>query len=261
MADWTTIRPSTRATAKPQGRAFEAYAAVAAAGMALLLAMALVLPSSTVDARAIIVALTIFAIISAVVFSSLDMHGHQRFGAANVVTTGRAAITAMIGGLVLTSEQLGQQLGTETVPPLAVATGLALALDGIDGYLARRSGTASRFGARFDMEVDALLILFLSVAAYSLEKAGIWVILIGSMRYAHLAAQAMLPPLRGDLYPSRRRKLVCVIQGAALCVMLFPAIVPPFSILLAAVALVSLAWSFAVDVLFLLRKNRSPHAA
>ena len=41
----------------------------------------------------------------------------------------------------------------------------ALALDGVDGQVARRTGTASELGARFDMEVDAFLILVLSVAA------------------------------------------------------------------------------------------------
>ena len=37
-------------------------------------------------------------------------------------------------------------------------------LDGADGWLARRSGVSSAFGARFDGEVDAFLILALSVA-------------------------------------------------------------------------------------------------
>jgi multidrug efflux pump subunit AcrA (membrane-fusion protein) len=43
-------------------------------------------------------------------------------------------------------------------------------LDGVDGWLARRHEIASRFGARFDMEVDALLILALSVLAGCGEK-------------------------------------------------------------------------------------------
>ena len=40
---------------------------------------------------------------------------------------------------------------------------VALALDPADGWLARRTGTASALGARFDGEVDAFLILALSV--------------------------------------------------------------------------------------------------
>ena len=39
---------------------------------------------------------------------------------------------------------------------------MALLLDAVDGGVARRTGTVSGFGARFDMEVDAFLILVLS---------------------------------------------------------------------------------------------------
>ena len=35
-------------------------------------------------------------------------------------------------------------------------------LDLVDGWVARRTGTASPFGARFDLETDAALILVLS---------------------------------------------------------------------------------------------------
>jgi phosphatidylglycerophosphate synthase len=38
-----------------------------------------------------------------------------------------------------------------------------LALDGLDGWLARRFGLASAYGARFDMEVDGFLILVLAL--------------------------------------------------------------------------------------------------
>ncbi len=37
----------------------------------------------------------------------------------------------------------------------------ALILDGVDGWVARRTGTANDAGARLDMEVDAALILVL----------------------------------------------------------------------------------------------------
>ncbi|GAA4940924.1 hypothetical protein GCM10023238_03240 [Streptomyces heliomycini] len=42
-------------------------------------------------------------------------------------------------------------------------TAVALILDGVDGKVARRTGTSTPLGARFDMEVDAFLILVLSV--------------------------------------------------------------------------------------------------
>ena len=63
---------------------------------------------------------------------------------------------------------------------------VALALDYVDGYVARRTGTESTLGARWDGEVDAFLILVLAV--YVAPSAGAWVLLIGLARYAFLVA-------------------------------------------------------------------------
>ena len=41
----------------------------------------------------------------------------------------------------------------------------------VDGRVARCTGTVSRLGARFDMEVDAVLILVLAVLAWRFDKA------------------------------------------------------------------------------------------
>ncbi len=46
---------------------------------------------------------------------------------------------------------------------LVTLAAVALALDAVDGSVARRTGTATALGARFDGEVDAFLILALSV--------------------------------------------------------------------------------------------------
>ena len=55
---------------------------------------------------------------------------------------------------------------------------VALLLDWVDGQVARRTHTESAFGARFDMEVDAFLILVLSV--YVASTTGWWVLIIGA---------------------------------------------------------------------------------
>ena len=99
-------------------------------------------------------------------------------------------------------------------------------LDGVDGWLARRSGLASAFGARFDMEVDALLIMALAILAWQHGKAGSWVLLSGLLRYAFVAAGWLAPWMSRPLPPSRRRQTVCVVQIAGLCAAVAP-IVPP----------------------------------
>jgi phosphatidylglycerophosphate synthase len=173
------------------------------------------------------------------------------FGAANLVTLGRGALTALLLGL----------LAAEPAPAigwLAVALAvLGVALDGVDGRLARRRGEASAFGARFDMETDALLILVLAALVWQLDKAGAWIVLAGLLRYAFIAASFALPWLARPLSPSRRRQTVCVVQIVSLIVALVPLVAAPASAALAAGGLLLLAWSFAADVAWLARRARS----
>ena len=78
------------------------------------------------------------------------------------------------------------------------------------------------------------------------------------MRYGFVAAGIMLPRLNGELFPSFRRKLVCVIQISVLCLILIPFVTPPYSTAAAAFSLVALVYSFSVDVLYLLRRPVAP---
>ena len=103
------------------------------------------------------------------------------------------------------------------------------------------------------METDAFLMLVLSTLVWAEGRAGIWVLLIGAMRYLFVGASFILPALRSELFPSFRRKLVCVIQGIALLVALGPIIPAPMALTVSALALAMLTWSFAVDTVWLLR--------
>jgi phosphatidylglycerophosphate synthase len=175
-------------------------------------------------------------------------HPFARFGAANQITTMRALVVSLVVGLI----------GEPRMPAIAVCAAAASVvvtlLDGMDGWLARRNGTMSAFGARFDMEVDALLILALSVIAWRFDKAGAWVLLAGGLRYAFVAAGACWPWLKAPLPASRRRQTVCVLQIAGLTLAIVPAIPPPASAPLAACALAALGYSFLVDIVWLWRR-------
>jgi phosphatidylglycerophosphate synthase len=167
-------------------------------------------------------------------------HPHATFGAANYVTTIRAVLTLLLAALAFLapSPQLGWIAGW--------TAGVVAALDGVDGWLARRARLQSAFGARFDMETDAALLLVVSVLAVRLDKAGAWVLLIGLMRYLFVAAGWLLPWLTGPLTPTLRGKTVAVVQMVTLAVALaLPrALASPAT----AAALALLVWSFAVDV-------------
>ncbi len=102
------------------------------------------------------------------------------------------------------------------VPALVTLSVVALVLDAVDGWVARRTGTASPLGARFDGEVDAFLILVLSV--YVSNSIGPWVLAIGAARYLFLVAGWLLPWMRAPLPPRYWRKAVAAIQGITLTV-------------------------------------------
>ncbi|MEO3431537.1 CDP-alcohol phosphatidyltransferase family protein [Inquilinus sp. CAU 1745] len=172
------------------------------------------------------------------------------FGAANAVTLGRGLIAAWLAGLICTGPEIGI-VGWW----IAGAAFLALLLDGIDGWLARWQRTVSAFGARFDMEVDALLLLVLSLLAWEAGRAGPWVLLIGLMRYGFVATAYALPWMDAPLPPRFRRKAVCVAQGLALALVFVPPVPDAVAATLAAGALGLLALSFAGDVGWLIRNR------
>ncbi|HKS49748.1 MAG TPA: CDP-alcohol phosphatidyltransferase family protein [Amycolatopsis sp.] len=166
---------------------------------------------------------------------------------ADHVTLARAVL---VGGVtVLVAER-----APEGVVFVSIAA-VALALDAVDGLVARRTGTASPLGARFDMEVDAFLIMVLS--AYVSFSLGPWVLMIGAMRYVFVAAAWFAPWLRSPLPPSIARKTVAALQGIVLVVAGLDAVPRPAAAALTVLALGSLVWSFGRDVSWLWR-NRFP---
>jgi len=174
-------------------------------------------------------------------------------GPANRVTLGRAALSTPILALAVQPGTLGT-IGLWWVIALSTAV---LVLDGLDGRVARRTGSESAFGARFDMELDAALILALSVLVWRSGKVGAWVLLIGLMRYAFVAASWRWPALRAELPPSQRRRVVCVVQGVVLLVALGPIIPTWMAVAVTAAGLSALGYSFAVDVRWTLSQGAS----
>jgi phosphatidylglycerophosphate synthase len=175
-------------------------------------------------------------------FSNLRAsHPFPRFGPANQVTAFRALLAAVVVGLI------PMRPSPNVAVAAVIAGGVCAILDGVDGWLARRTRMASAFGARFDMEVDALLILALAVVVWRHGKAGAWVIAAGLLRYAFVAAGAAWAWMRQPLSPTNRARAICVIQIAALLVALLPMVQPPASNAIAAAGLAALTYSFAVD--------------
>lgn len=226
------------------------------AGVLVVLVYAPVVASETMSGADYIKrSLLVFAAVAIVVTGLAGAHlPSSRFGAANLVTLIRVAFVAGVASFI-------SEVPTTRIAWLvAFAVALIALLDGVDGWLARRSGAQSAFGARFDMETDAALILILSILVWRHEKAGAWVIACGVMRYGFVAAGWVLPWMAGPLRSTLRGKSVAVGQFVGLALALLPVVPSPISDLVAALTLATLVWSFAVDIVWLKRQANSKRA-
>jgi CDP-alcohol phosphatidyltransferase len=169
--------------------------------------------------------------------------GVDRLTRADRVTLARAAFVAVVAALVADSF-------VESVPValLVSVAAAALVLDAVDGWVARRT-VSGNLGAKLDGEVDAFLILVLSV--YVARSTGAWVLLIGAARYAFAVAEWGLPWMREPLPPRYWRKFVAATQGIVLTVAAAGVVPPVVTRVSLAGALILLAESFGRDVWWL----------
>ncbi|WP_017584408.1 CDP-alcohol phosphatidyltransferase family protein [Nocardiopsis valliformis] len=188
-------------------------------------------------------------LVTALLTVAVRRYDRWPLGPADLVTLVRVGLIGVVTALVAD--------GAPPLPVVSVAA-VALVLDWVDGLVARGTRTESDFGARFDMEADAFLILVLSV--YVSGILGPWVLLIGAMRYLFGSAAWLAPWLRGPLPPSLARKAVAAAQGIVLTVVASGVFPEPVSTAAVALALAALVWSFGRDVMGLWRA-RSPRTS
>ena len=231
---------SSRAAILDDGRFTVAVAALPAAVTADR-----VLPS---EAAIVLFIGLYFLVAAAVLYYAADAGVLRRFGWANRITWIRTALTVIIAGTLIDA---GSAVNGWMVGVLAA---VALALDGLDGPIARRHGRTSRFGALFDQEIDAGLILVLCLLLGLSGKIGLWIVALGAMRYVLFIAGWLWPALQRPLPPSFFRRAVCAIQVAALLIGLLPPVAPHVAAWIGGSALGILVLSFGRDVLWLLRQ-------
>src|ERR1017187_6150233 len=130
---------------------------------------------------------------------------------ADWITLTRAILAAGVAGLV--ADSFSRPVSITALVTLSI---IALVLDAVDGQVARRTGTAPPLGARLDGEVDAFLILLLSITVS--RDYGWWVLAIGAARYALLLAGWLMPWLAAPLPPRYWRKTVAAGPGIVLTV-------------------------------------------
>ena len=169
--------------------------------------------------------------------------------AADLITGFRAVLVVVLVAMA------SRPAPTNVAWNIVVIAIVAVVLDGVDGWVARRTGTSSAFGMRFDMETDAALILVLAILTWRNGKAGPWILGAGLLRYLFVGAGWVWPWMAQPLEPTLRGRLICVVQIAALIIALAPIIVPPASTAVAALGLIALSYSFLVDTFRLARRR------
>jgi phosphatidylglycerophosphate synthase len=226
--------------------------AVTAAGLVAQLVLLAVLAASTgLGAAGWVVGAACAVTMTAALSRGVARNPRQPLGPASWVTLVRATLAVGIAALIADS-----YARDTPVALLVTLTIVALALDLIDGWLARHTGTATELGARFDGEVDAFLILILSV--YAAPTFGAWVLLIGAARYLFLVGEWLAPWMRAPIPPRRWRKVVTAVQGVVLTVAAADVLPRGLTQALVGLALAALAVSFGECIWWLWRHR---HAA
>jgi phosphatidylglycerophosphate synthase len=164
-----------------------------------------------------------------------------RIGAANAVTLLRLGLVVALSGWLRESPG----------PREALVIALVFMLDGVDGWLARRKRTTSAFGARFDMESDALFVLVCALGLYARGRLGAYVLVPGFLRYLYVLALWAVPRLSREAPRSRLGRYAFSLMIVSLAVSAWPLF--PQHALLAMVASAGIAASFARSVYWSLR--------
>ena len=231
-----------RAAAPRPGR-IELRSIPASGLIAQLVLLAVLAATARLSGSGWIVGAACAAIVNGALARGLVHYETDRLGAAGWVTLARASLAVGVAALVASS--FGRR---EPVALLVSLASVALTLDAVDGWVARRTRMTA-LGATFDGEVDAFLILVLSV--YVARSSGAWVLAIGGARYLFLAAGWALPWMRAELPPRHWRKWVTAAVGVVLAVAAANVLPIALTQTLLVGALALLAESFGHDVWWL----------
>jgi len=172
--------------------------------------------------------------------------GFKPFGGyANWVSLFRLMLI-LFGGIMLSHWSL---------PACFVFFLLALCLDGLDGYLARKFDQSSDFGAYFDMETDAFYVAFLSMYWYLTDRVGAWVLFIGFLRYLYVLALKLFQLEKKKEKSTRFAKTIAVVLMSAL---LAPFVLPT-TVYLSLIIIASILTLYSFGVSFVSRVRDSDH--
>jgi phosphatidylglycerophosphate synthase len=212
-------------------------------GLLMLLAAAVALGSGSAWPAAV---LGMTSLIACVLLQRGRWTPSGGFGAGNALTLVRLAMIAALPAL-----------GAPAPGPAAALLVLGVfALDGADGWLARRRGEAAPFGAWLDLESDALLVLLCALVLYQHGRLGAYVLLPGLLRYLFVLLLMLLPAAADAAPRSRLGRYTFSALIVAFAASLWP-LEPVHAPFAAAVTALVVA-SFMVSIASAIRQGRGP---
>ncbi len=157
-----------------------------------------------------------------------------RFGVAN-------AVTALRGIFLLGLPFAATQDSLWVI----LLSCVVLAADGLDGWLARKQGLSSEFGAFFDKETDSFFLLLLCGLAAFEGRLPVWILGVGLLRYGFIVLLFCVPtPQQSEGQSEGARYAYGGMVGALLTSFLpYPAVYGPVVLLATGGLLLSFALS------------------
>ncbi len=181
------------------------------------------------------------------------VNGPQPFTFATLITVLRGAAIVLLSGFLITGQPGG---GVAWLPAVLFAIGTLF--DAVDGAIARATNSTSAFGARLDVEIDALALLLGSLLAIRFGMAPVYFIAVGVARYMFVAG-ITFRQLRGKpvepLPPRQSRRLLGAMMMFVVFFLLTPAITTQIAYWLATAAMIPFIVGFVRDWLLITDSN------
>lgn len=178
------------------------------------------------------------------------------FGAGNLVSLFRGWLLAALAGFLVTPLPSGWMAWLPGM--LYILNGIA---DFFDGYLARRSQQVTVMGARLDLSLDGLGVLFAALLLYRYGTLPAWVLLVGTARFIFLLVaklrQKWGKPIY-DLPPSDLRRALAGAQMGFFGAVLLPVFTPPATIWAGAFFSFPFLLNFGRDLLWMVGIQLDP---
>lgn len=166
------------------------------------------------------------------------------FGIGTWLSALRLLLLSLLAGFLLSS----RSEGTLAWAPFWLYLAFNL-MDLIDGYAARRSGQVTRLGEKLDLDLDSRGMLAGALVAIQLGATGWWYALVGLARYVYVGALwfRRRSGLKASEQPNPNSRPLAGLQMGVNTALLAPALMPPFTTCISALALVPFLANFFYD--------------